>query len=56
MRRCWRFHGLERLEDLGNAHIGPFLDHLATERQVGASTQRQALCAPTTDGRSDLSA
>ena len=32
--------------DMGAAEIGQFLSHLATERKISASTQRQALAAP----------
>ena len=46
VERCLKFHGLESASNrLAEEHIGPFLTHLAAERQVGASTQRQALNA-----------
>ena len=43
--RCCRFHGLAGASELDEGHIGPFLGHLASERGVSASTQRQALNA-----------
>jgi len=45
VRRCCRFHHVVNPEELSEAHIGPFLSHLAAERLVAASTQRQALNA-----------
>jgi integron integrase len=46
VERCLKFHGLESTANrLAEEHIGPFLTYLAAERQVGASTQRQALNA-----------
>jgi integron integrase len=46
VERCLKFHGLESASHrLAETHIAPFLTHLAAERQVGASTQRQALNA-----------
>lgn len=32
-------------QDMGNAEIERFLNHLAVNRQVSAATQNQALCA-----------
>lgn len=43
--RCCRFHGLTNATGLTEAHVAPFLDYLVAQRQVSASTQRQALCA-----------
>ncbi len=43
--RCCRFHALKDPGLLDEIHVGPFLNHLAGERQVSASTQRQALNA-----------
>jgi integron integrase len=40
-----RFHGLRHPRELGAAEIEAFLSHLATERNVAASTQNQALNA-----------
>ena len=45
VERCVRFHGLTGPADVTEGHIAPFLGHLAGERQVAASTQRQALNA-----------
>lgn len=44
--RYVRFHGCRaHPKDMGKEHIDAFLSHLATGRQVSASTQRQALNA-----------
>ena len=43
VERCVRFHGLDGPAAVEECHIGPFLGYLAGERQVSASTQRQAL-------------
>jgi hypothetical protein len=44
--RYIKFHGGKKQPmDMGKAEIGPFLSHLATQRKVSASTQRQALNA-----------
>lgn len=40
-----RFHGLRHPRDLGAEDIKHFLNHLANERRVSASTQSQALAA-----------
>ena len=40
-----RFHGTRHPRDMGVADIERFLSHLATERQVAASTHKQALSA-----------
>ena len=39
------FHRTDDLESLTEADIRGYLDHLATERRIGASTQKQALNA-----------
>ena len=45
-RRYIHFHGGKRHpQDMGAGEVGAFLTHLATERQVGASTQNQAKSA-----------
>jgi integron integrase len=43
--RCCRFSGLTSVGQLEEDHLGPFLGHLAAERGVSISTQRQALNA-----------
>lgn len=45
VKRYVKFHDLEHPVDLGRAEVAAFLNHLATERNVSASTQNQALCA-----------
>lgn len=45
VQRCCRHHRLPEAAALGVAHIGPFLSHLAADRQVSPSTQAQALNA-----------
>jgi integron integrase len=45
VRRFILFHGKRHPKDLGEAEIGAFLSHLASQRKVGASTQNQALAA-----------
>lgn len=40
-----RFNGLRHPAELQEADVRAFLSHLATERQVAASTQNQALAA-----------
>lgn len=45
VERCMRFHRLAGPAEVAEEHIAPFLGHLAGERQVSASTQRQALNA-----------
>ena len=37
-----RFHGLRHPESMGRNEVEAFLTHLASERQVAASTHRQA--------------
>jgi integron integrase len=43
--RCQRHHHLADVAALTPAHVGPFLSHLAADRQVSPSTQAQALNA-----------
>jgi hypothetical protein len=38
-----RFHGLRHPRDMGAREVTKFLSHLATERDVAAATQQQAL-------------
>ena len=45
VERCRRFHGLGSTRELRSEHVAPFLESLAAEHQVSASTQKQALCA-----------
>ena len=45
IRRCIRFHGMQRPENLGEREVSTFLTQLATRRHVAASTQNQALAA-----------
>ncbi|MDZ7668307.1 MAG: integron integrase [Gammaproteobacteria bacterium] len=45
VKRFIRFHGYRHPEELGSADISHFLTWLATERDVSASTQSQALSA-----------
>jgi integron integrase len=45
LNRFTRFVGSKPVDDCGEAEIRAFLDHLAIEGRVGASTQRQALNA-----------
>ena len=45
MRRFHAFHGGRHPERLGPEEVTAFLNHLATRRQVSASTQNQALSA-----------
>ena len=44
-RRFVRFHGLRPPREMGGEEVGAFLDHLANERDVTASTHNQALSA-----------
>lgn len=44
-KRFILFHGKRHPKDMGSAHIVAFLNHLAVERTVAASTQNQALNA-----------
>ncbi len=41
--RYIRFHGIRHPRELGHDELIQFLDHLAAERRVAASTQNQAL-------------
>jgi integron integrase len=45
VRRFIRFHGLRHPAQMGEPEINSFLSHLATEANVSASTQTQALSA-----------
>jgi len=45
IKRYIYFHGKQHPRDLHESHVTAFLTHLATERNVAASTQNQALCA-----------
>lgn len=45
IRQYIRFHGLRHPEELGGSEVEAFLTHLATQRQVAAATQNQALSA-----------
>lgn len=45
MLRYWEFCGRRRPEELGASEASAFLNHLATDQQVSASTQNQALAA-----------
>lgn len=40
-----RFHGLRHPKEMGSIEVEAFLSHLANDRQVSASTHRQALSA-----------
>lgn len=45
IKRFIRFHNMKHPEHLGEKEIVQFLNHLALEDNVAASTQNQALCA-----------
>jgi integron integrase len=45
IRRFILFHGKRHPQEMGKAEIEAFLNHLASERNVAASTQNQAFCA-----------
>ncbi len=45
MRRYYEFHGRRDPALLGAEHVTRFLSYLATQGQVAASTQNQALAA-----------
>ncbi len=45
MRRFYEFHGRRDPSTLGSQHVTDFLSNLATQGQVAASTQNQALAA-----------
>ncbi len=40
-----RFNGKKHLRDMGKFEIERFLSHLAVNRNVAASTQKQAFCS-----------
>ncbi len=44
-RRYILFHGKRHPRDMGAPHVEAFLSHLASERNVSASTQNQAKAA-----------
>lgn len=45
VRQLWKFHGRRALGEMGAAEVRAFIEHLAVERRVAASTQKQALNA-----------
>jgi integron integrase len=45
VKRYILFHGKRHPNEMGEAQIVAFLNHLAVERKVASSTQNQALCA-----------
>ncbi len=45
IRRFILFHGKRHPKEMGGSEVTEYLSHLATERQVSASTQNQALSA-----------
>lgn len=45
LRRFLRFHAMRLPREMGSAEVNAFLNHLAVELQVSASTQNQALAA-----------
>jgi len=45
VKRYCHFHGLRHPKDMGAPEINAFLSHLASDRNVAASTQNQACCA-----------
>ncbi|MCC6556077.1 MAG: phage integrase N-terminal SAM-like domain-containing protein [Polyangiaceae bacterium] len=45
IRELIRFHGRRHPRDMGAPEVTAFLNHLAVERRISASTQNQALCA-----------
>ena len=45
IRELIRFHGQRHPRDMGAPEVTAFLNHLAVERRISASTQKQALCA-----------
>lgn len=46
VKRFIFFHGKRRPDEMGRAEIETFLTHLAVEKKIAASTQNQALNAP----------
>ena len=45
IRRFLAFHGMRHPDEMGSAEVAAFLSHLATRREVSASTQNQAFSA-----------
>ena len=45
IRRYVRFHGRQHPRQLREPAVNAFLEHFATDRNVSASTQNEALCA-----------
>ena len=45
LRRFLRFHGRRHPREMGSSEVNAFLNHLAVDLQVSASTQNQALSA-----------
>ena len=45
IRRFILFHGKRHPSTMSGTEVNGFLSHLASERNVSASTQNQALCA-----------
>lgn len=45
VRRFILFHNKRHPRDMGGVEILEFLNHLATDKYVSASTQNQAMCA-----------
>jgi len=45
VKRYIRFHRMRHPKDMGPKEVTAFLNHLASERQVAAATQNQALAA-----------
>lgn len=45
IKRFIRFHGMRHPGEMGEVEVGAFLSHLASELNVSASTQNQALAA-----------
>ncbi|MFA6313246.1 MAG: phage integrase N-terminal SAM-like domain-containing protein [Sterolibacterium sp.] len=45
VKRYVRFHRMRHPKDMGAKEVTAFLNHLASERQVAAATQNQALAA-----------
>ncbi|MEM1181667.1 MAG: integron integrase [Acidobacteriota bacterium] len=45
IRRYIRFHGTRHPREMDEKEVSAFLTHLADQRNVSASTQKQALCA-----------
>src|SRR5690348_10294997 len=45
IRRYILFHGKKHPREMAESEVNAFLTHLASDRQVSAATQTQALCA-----------